>query len=184
MRGPAPTVDLQPTLADATVTLRPLAPGDWDALFAVARDPQLWAGHPAHDRWQEPVFRDFFADALASGGALVALDSGGGVIGTSRFDPRRAGPGEIEIGWTFLARTHWGGTTNAAMKALMVGHALTGFARVIFLVGETNLRSRRALEKIGAVRTARLEDAMLAGRVVRHLVYAIDRAGFLAGPLA
>lgn len=178
-------IDLQPTLTSAAVTLRPLRADDWDALFAVAADPAIWALHPAHDRWREPVFRAFFAEALASGAALVALDPGtGAVIGSSRFDTGRAGPGEVEIGWTFLARSHWGGATNGAIKALMVGHALTGFDRVIFLIGETNLRSRRAIEKIGAILTDRIDEAEMAGVPVRHVVYAIDRAGFAAGPLA
>jgi RimJ/RimL family protein N-acetyltransferase len=124
---------------------------DWAALYAVASDPLIWAVHPANDRWQEPVFRRFFDDALASGGALVAINPAtNDLIGSSRFDRTRADPGEIEIGWTFLARRYWGGPTNAALKFLMVGHALTQVDRVIFLVGENNLRSRRAMEKIGA----------------------------------
>ena len=53
-----------------------LAASAWEALFAVASDPQIWAGHPASDRWQEPVFRNYFAAAMASGGALVAVDAG------------------------------------------------------------------------------------------------------------
>ncbi len=178
-------IDFQPTLANDAVTLRPLRAGDWEALFAVASDRAIWALHPAHDRWQEPVFRAFFAGALTSGKALVALDPlTGAVIGTSRFDTERAGPGEVEIGWTFLARSHWGGRANGAMKALMVGHALAGFDRVIFLIGATNLRSRRAVEKIGAVLTDRIDEAEMAGVAVRHVIYAIDRAGFAAGPLA
>ncbi len=177
-------IDRQPTLTSPTVVLRPLVADDWDGLFAAASDPLIWAGHPAHDRWQEPVFRAFFADALASGGALVAVDpANGAVIGSSRYDTRRAGPGEVEIGWTFLARPYWGGATNRVMKALMVDHALTGFDRVIFLVGETNRRSRRALEKVGAALTDRAEVGDLGGRQVRHLIYAIDRADFAAGPL-
>jgi len=177
-------MDLQPTLTSAAVALRPLRADDWDALFAVASDPAIWALHPAHDRWQEQVFRAFFADALASGGALVAADPAtAAVIGSSRYGRDRAGAGEVEIGWTFLARSHWGGATNAAMKTLMIGHALTGFDRVVFLVGENNLRSRRALEKIGAVLTDREERSVLAGQPMRHVIYAIDRAAFAAGPL-
>jgi RimJ/RimL family protein N-acetyltransferase len=178
-------IDRQPTLTSAAVVLRPLRADDWDALFAVASDPEIWAIHPAHDRWQEPVFRAYFADALASGGALVAVDlATGAVIGASRYDSDRAGPGEIEIGWTFLARSHWGGPTNRAMKALMIAHALTGYDRAIFLIGEDNLRSRRAIEKIGGVLTDRVDPGFMAGKPVRHVVYAIDRARFAAGPLA
>ena len=176
---------LQPTLVNTVIALRPLRDSDWDPLFAVAADPLIWALHPAHDRWQEPVFRRFFDDALASGGALVASDpQTGAIIGSSRFDTERAEPGEIEIGWTFLARSHWGGPTNAAMKALMIGHALGHFDRVIFLIGETNLRSRRALEKISGTLTDRDHIANMTGKPVRHVIYTIDRPGFRAGPLA
>ncbi len=178
---PGAAIDLQPTLANDTVLLRPLRADDWDALFAVAADPLIWAIHPAHDRWQEPVFRAFFAAALASGGALVAVNPvSGAIIGSSRYDLGRALPGEIEVGWSFLARSHWGGATNRAVKGLMVGHALSAYDRVIFLVGETNLRSRRAMEKIGGVLTDRVDDAEMAGTTVRHVVYAIDRAAYAA----
>lgn len=176
--------DLQPSLANAVVELRPLVAGDWTALSAVAADPLIWAGHPAHDRWLDVVFANFFAEAMASGGALVAIDPGSkAIIGSSRFDTERAGPGEVEIGWTFLARSAWGGRVNAAMKGLMIGHALESFERCIFLVGETNLRSRRAMEKIGGRLTARVHEGELAGAPVRHLIYGIDRADFAAGPL-
>jgi N-acetyltransferase len=177
--------DPQPTLAHPLLMLRPLAAADWSGLYAVAADPLIWKIHPAHDRWQEPVFRRFFDDALASGGALVALDTAtGALIGSSRYDAGRAQPGEIEIGWTFLARSHWGGATNAAMKALMVGHALTHFDRVMFMIGETNIRSRRAMEKIGGMLTDRNHTTDMAGVAVRHVIYTIDRAGFATGPLA
>ncbi|MBC7506540.1 MAG: GNAT family N-acetyltransferase [Sandarakinorhabdus sp.] len=179
------SVDFQPTLASPAVSLRPLAPDDWPALYAVASDPLIWAVHPAHDRWQKPVFRAFFAAALASGGALVAIDPAtGAIIGSSRFDTGRAGPGEVEIGWTFLARSHWGGPTNAAMKALMIAHAVQHFDRVIFLIGESNIRSRRALEKIGGTLTDREDVTILAGVAVRHVIYAIDRESFATGPLS
>src|SRR4051794_28109261 len=116
--------DAQPVLTGELVALRPLVPGDWDALYAVASDPLIWEQHPVSDRWREPVFRTFFDEALASGGALAALDcSDGRVIGSSRFhgfDPERR---EVEIGWTFLARSHWGGAYNGEMKRLMLDHA-------------------------------------------------------------
>jgi RimJ/RimL family protein N-acetyltransferase len=182
---PAVTPDLQPTLRGALVALRPLAVADWAALFAVASDPLIWAVHPAHDRWQEPVFRQFFDEALASRGGLVATDpTSGAVIGFSRYDLKRVEAGEVEIGWTFLARTYWGGATNADMKRLMIGHALRYFDRALFLVGETNARSRRAMEKIGGRLTDRFDDFEFGGRTTRHVIYAIDRERFAAGPLA
>jgi N-acetyltransferase len=180
-------LDRQPVLEGEHVRLRPLRADDWEALFAVASDPLIWAQHPAHDRWQEPVFRAFFDDALANKGALVALDAAtGAVIGSSRFQGLdEADGGSVEIGWTFLARSHWGGRTNHDMKRLMLAHALASVAEVRFLVGETNTRSRRALENIGAKLTDRREDRIMAGgAVIPHLTYVITRKDFARGPLA
>lgn len=184
-------LDRQPVLEGERVRLRPLRPDDWDALFAVASDPLIWAQHPAHDRWQEPVFRAFFDDALANAGALVAIDRAtDAVIGSSRFQglddaPKGGGGGSVEIGWTFLARSHWGGTYNHEMKRLMLAHALASVAEVRFLVGATNTRSRRALENIGARLTDRRKERIMAGGVVvPHLTYVITREDFDQGPLA
>jgi N-acetyltransferase len=169
--------DPQPTLTGATIALRPMTADDFAALYAVAADPAIWAVHPAHDRWQEPVFQAFFDDGLASGGALVITDrASGAVIGSSRYDRTRVEPGEIEVGWTFLARSHWGGATNAELKALMVGHAFGAFDTVVFYVGATNGRSRRAMEKIGGmIIPARTIDFPMAGAATSHVVFALRR---------
>lgn len=176
---------LQPHLANAHISLRPLLPSDREPLFAVAADPLIWEQHPYNNRWQRAVFESFFDDAIASGGALTAQDpASGAVIGSSRFDTARAGANEIEIGWTFLARSHWGTLANPAMKALMLAHALQTFPCVIFIIGKNNHRSRRAIEKIGAVLTPRRDVLPAAGQPVSHVTYAIDRAGFAASPIA
>jgi N-acetyltransferase len=176
---------MRPTLSDDLVTLRPLAAGDWDALFAVASDPEIWAIHPAHDRWKEPVFRTYFDESLASNGGLLALDKASGkVIGASRYDIRVCLEGEVEIGWTFLARSHWGGRYNHAIKRLMLAEAFAkGFHTAIFLVGEPNLRSRAAMVKIGGRLTDRRFAWEMAGVDVAHLIYAITAEDFAHGPL-
>src|SRR6476620_1300241 len=102
--------DLQPTLKGNLLELRPLRPEDFDDLYAVASDPLIWEQHPSSDRYKEEVFREFFRGAVESGGALVAVDcASGGVIGSSRFHGYREAESEVEIGWTFLARSYWGG---------------------------------------------------------------------------
>lgn len=163
--------DWQPTLTGPTLHLRPLRATDFDALFAVASDPEIWAQHPARDRYQEAVFRKLFEDGLASGGAILVTDRvSGEVLGSTRFYnwvPERR---EIEIGYTFLKRSRWGGATNRELKTLVLGHALTFAAVAVFIVAKENLRSRRAMEKIGG--------RLLPERteVEGHVVYAMGPA--------
>jgi N-acetyltransferase len=145
--------DLQPHLKGELLELRPLATQDWDELFAVASDPLIWEQHPERDRYKEDVFRTFFTDALKSGGAFVIIDrKTEQIIGSTRFygyDPEQS---EIEIGWTFLARKYWGGRYNAEMKRLLLKHAFKFVESVVFFVGEDNLRSQKAMEKVGAMK--------------------------------
>ena len=166
--------DAQPHLTGDLLELRPLREADFAALYAVAADPLIWEQHPVPDRYREEVFRDFFAEHLASGGALIVLDrSTNAVIGTSRFhgyDPKRS---EVEIGWTFLARSYWGGTHNRELKALMLGHAFRFVRTVVFLVHPGNIRSQRAVEKLGAARIGERLD----GNGRRSFVYALERPG-------
>ena len=146
--------DLQPHLKGELIELRPLRPDDWDELFAVASDPLIWEQHPESDRYKEDVFKIFFEDALRSGGAFVVVDTKTQqIIGSTRFhgyDPEKS---EIEIGWTFLARKYWGGRCNREMKQLMLAHAFEFVENVVFFVGENNIRSQKATEKIGAVKS-------------------------------
>lgn len=166
--------DLQPTLKGELLSLRPLRAEDLPALYAVASDPLIWEQHPASDRYKEEVFRGFFREALESGGALLAMDAKDGrVIGSSRFFGYNEEKSAIEIGWTFLARSHWGGFYNREMKQLMLRHAFQFVKRVVFLVGPQNLRSQRAMEKVGGVRAGSRPDA--TGRV--SLVYEITAPG-------
>jgi RimJ/RimL family protein N-acetyltransferase len=167
--------DLQPTLKGELLELRPLRPEDCAALYAVASDPLIWEQHPSKDRYKEEVFKVFFREALESGGALIAMDCRDGrVIGSSRFHGYDQEKSEVEIGWTFLARSHWGGPFNREMKRLMLRHAFRFVDRVIFVVGPQNLRSQRAVEKIGGVRVGSRPDG--GGR--ESFVYQITAVAF------
>jgi RimJ/RimL family protein N-acetyltransferase len=140
--------------------LRPLAADDREALYAVASDPEIWRQHWATNRHERAVFDIFFDESLHSGGALLATDaSTGSVIGSSRYHGFKKEASEVEIGWTFLARSHWGGLYNGEMKRLMLEHAFRFVETVVFLVAPHNLRSQRAVEKIGAVRDGMRSDA-------------------------
>jgi RimJ/RimL family protein N-acetyltransferase len=173
--------ELQPTLEGELLRLRPLRANDWENLFAVASDPLIWEQHPVADRYQAEVFRGFFREAMESGSAFVILNAKDGqVIGSSRFHGYDPGRSEIEIGWTFLARSYWGGVYNGELKRLMLRHAFQFVERVIFLVGPENFRSQRAMEKIGGVPIGSRRDEN--GR--ESLVFQIRRCDYLPRELA
>ena len=166
------TFEKQPTLIGELVKLHPLEESDFDGLYAAANDPMIWEQHPAWDRYKEPVFREFFRVAMDSGMAFKVIDKASGeIIGSSRFhgyDPEKS---EIEIGWSFLACKYWGGVYNREMKTLMLNHAHQFVETVVFKVGPDNIRSQKAMEKIGGVRAGtRKDDTGLVS-----LVYAISR---------
>jgi RimJ/RimL family protein N-acetyltransferase len=164
----------QPTLQSSRISLRPLRGDDFDVLYAVANDPLIWEQHPESTRWQREVFTRFFDGAMASGGALLITDPRTGqVVGSSRWYEWDAAAREVAIGYTFLARSHWGGGVTGELKHLMLQHAFQHAQRVWFHVGPENFRSQRALEKIGACHShTTLMDATRGGRDCAY--YVID----------
>src|SRR5262249_43887909 len=126
--------ELQPTLAGDLVQLRPLRRDDFDALYAAASHPLIWEQHPQNDRYKRDVFQRYFDGAIEAGGAFAVVDRvTGKIIGSSRYHGYDESASEIEIGWTFLTREHWGGRYNHEMKQLMLDHAFRFVDRVVFL---------------------------------------------------
>jgi len=167
--------ELQPHLENDLIELRPLQAGDSDALYAVASDPLIWEQHPERNRHEPAVFRRFFRESLESGGALVAIDPATRrIIGSSRYHGYDPAKSEIEIGWTFLARAYWGGKYNGSMKDLMLKHAFRFVRSVVFLVGPGNIRSQKAMEKIGGVRIAPRRNT----KGLESVVYEVTAAAF------
>ena len=157
------SLDRQPTLVGELLELRPLRPDDFEPLYAIASDPLLWEQHPSKDRARKDVFRGWMKEAMDSGGTLTAIErSTGRIVGTSRFHWIDVEQTELEIGWTFIDRSLWGGRYNSEFKRLMLTHAFRSVDHVIFKVHSENLRSQRAVEKLGAVLISTEDDP--AGR--------------------
>lgn len=168
-------MELQPVLEGPRLRLRPLKAADFDALYAAASDPLIWEQHPATDRHERKVFEQFFNRALKSRGALAILDKATGeIVGTSRFYDV-SGRDSVCIGFTFLTRAYWGGSFNREVKFKMLDHAFIYVRRALFHVGEKNLRSRRALEKIGAKLVGRLDLLKPDGSPDPTVVFEIKR---------
>ena len=171
--------DFQPHLKGELLAMRPYRPEDWDALLAAASDAQIWDQHPVHGNWREDVFRASIDRAFADQGGLLAIDQvSSTIVGFSRYSTLYVEPGEVEIGWTFLARSHWGGAWNRDMKRMMLAHALETWPVVILRIGEHNLRSRRAMEKIGGNLMDRTQVVNVSGAEHLHVCYAITRHSF------
>lgn len=146
-------MNLQPTLKGDKVLLRPLREEDLDQLYQVASDPLIWELHQNRDRHKLETFNEFFNDGLASNGALIAIDNvTNKVIGTSRYQKEEKAESTVEIGWSFLSRSYWGGEYNGEMKRLMIDHAFRYFENVILYIDKHNIRSQKAALKIGALR--------------------------------
>jgi len=177
----APIFDMQPTLETGRIRIRPLRATDFDALCAVASDPLIWEQHPVRDRHERPGFTRFFDDSMASRGALVVIDkSMGRIIGSSRFRIADPASNRAEIGWSYLARSHWGGVWNREVKHLLLAHAFGFVDTVFFRVGQGNTRSRLAMEKIGGRLTDQTETIPGPdGTPLVHVVFEISKADHL-----
>lgn len=172
-------IDLQPTLIGNLIEIRPLHKGDLAGLFQAASDPLIWEQHPEKDRYKREVFQRFFDTAMESEGAFAVIDRRSGrIIGSSRYWNFKPDKSEIEIGWTFLERAFWGGAYNGELKSLMLKHAFRFVENVLLIVGESNLRSQKAVEKIGGRFLRQEERPGSNGRMGRNVVYAITREAF------
>ncbi len=144
--------NIKPHLASENLTLRPLLEEDFNGLYAVVADKKMWAGHPDKNRYQMPIFAEWFANAIASKTALVVIDKATKlIIGTSRFYYYDKEKSEVAIGYTFIAREYWGGKTNKELKYLMLDYAFKHVEIVYLHVAVDNIRSQKAVLKIGGV---------------------------------
>jgi N-acetyltransferase len=171
--------DLQPILSGNLIKLCPLTREDFEPLFAAASDPLIWEQHPESDRYTKKVFQNYFDGAMESKGAFAIIDrKSGRIIGSSRYCNLNEAESEVEIGWTFLERAFWGGAYNRELKSLMLGHAFRFVDRVLFVVGENNIRSQKALEKIGAKFLKKSQLPAPDGTMTTNFIFIIARKDF------
>jgi RimJ/RimL family protein N-acetyltransferase len=169
--------ELQPTLANPWIRLQPLRTEDFAPLYAVAADPLLWEQHPSRNRYQQDVFANYFKGAMESGGALLVLDHQTEVVlGSSRYYDWDQANGSVAIGYTFIARSHWGRNYNRWLKTLMLDHAYRFADTVIFHVGASNIRSRMAMQKLGAVLIGETAMSYYGEPSNLNVIYRIDKA--------
>lgn len=172
-----------PHLENEFVKLVPLKEDDFEKLYKVASDPLIWEQHPNMNRYQREVFRNYFKGALESGGAFLIYDNKTGeAIGSSRLYDHDPAERVIEIGYTFLARDHWGSVYNRAVKKLMLDHAFTFVGSVIFHIGAQNIRSQKAMERLGGIKTGEIEMEYYGEPKRLNFIYCIHKEDWVVLP--
>ena len=140
------------TLEGRIVRLEPLAERHFAALAEAAADPEVWRWMSG-DGSQAEVFRAWFDESLAERRAFATVDAATGQpVGSSSFMSFAPEHRRVEIGHTWLARSHWRTGANVEAKLLMLEHAFgpMGIRRVEFKTDALNEQSRRALEALPA----------------------------------
>ncbi|WP_264559486.1 GNAT family N-acetyltransferase [Flavobacterium sp. N2270] len=156
-------MNLQPTLANEIITIKPIQKEDFEALFAIASDELLWEQHPNKDRYKKEVFQLFFENAIQSKGAFIVINNKTNeIIGSSRYYEFNEVEKSIVIGYTFISRAFWGKNYNSSLKELMINYAFQFVNKVYFHVGETNYRSQKAVEKLGAIKIGEIKSENLS----------------------
>ena len=169
-------MQLQPLLKNENLTLEPLKVSDFEALYKVASDPLIWEQHPTKNRYQRDVFQTYFDGAIQSKGAFLVRDAKTlEVIGCTRYYDFNEETKTITIGYTFLARSHWGGKYNPAMKKLMIDYAFQFVDKILFHIGATNIRSQTAIQRIGAKKITEKNIAYHGEQSNLNFVYCLEK---------
>lgn len=173
--------NLQPDfLQDDLIRLVPLQESDFDRLFKVASNPLVWEQHPNPNRYQLEDFTNYFKGAIESKGAFIVLDSKTNkTIGCSRYydynEPDNSAEASVLIGYTFIGTQFWGAGYNKSLKKLMLDYAFQFVNKVYFHIGAHNIRSQKAIEKIGALKVDEFEVEYYGEPSKLNFVYLITR---------
>ena len=167
---------IQPILEDENIKLIPLEESDFERLFTVASDPEVWSMHPNKERYKREVFQNFFTGALESKGAFLVLDKNSEeVLGSTRFYDFNKIDNSILIGYTFYGTKYWGKNINARVKKMMLDYIFQFVDQVIFHVGKDNIRSVKAMTKLGAENIGEEEVAYFGEPSKMNVVFQIKK---------
>lgn len=152
------------TLEGPTLTLRPPEPGDAEALFALASDPDVtrwFSWGPYTEVAQASAYVERCAGQRERGEQLDLLvihreHGPAGITGLSEFSPR---DGRAMVG-TWFGRAFWGTGANRESKAILMrlGFELLGLHRIGSYSNPANERSTKALLGVGFTHEGVLRD--------------------------
>lgn len=168
------TFSTTPLLHDNLVSLLVLTADHYNALYTVAADPELWKYHPINDAFTKEGFTKFFNEALAIGALVITEKASGNIIGCTRFYNYDENKCSVVIGHTFIARAYWGKGYNTSVKKLMLNYAFQFVEKVIFYVVTENIRSQKALLKLGATAQGNI-TRNYDGKVLECVVFEVGK---------
>ncbi|WP_233552941.1 GNAT family N-acetyltransferase [Jiangella rhizosphaerae] len=156
-------------LANDWIELEPLTPGHLDELTAAVSEPDelfRWVAtwRPDSDgSLAGPLERTLAA--VASGDVVpwaIRRRADGRVVGSTSYLDVDAANRRVEVGSTWIGPAWWRTEVNTATKLLVIGHAFEtlGLERVALKTDHLNVRSQRAIERLGAVREGVLRHHM------------------------
>jgi N-acetyltransferase len=146
-------------LKGRSVTLIPMAASHKEALFEALAKPEVW-----EYTWRENTKREDISELVESALAkqrsgahipfVIIDDTSGRIVGATRIGDIDIANRNAEIGWTWMSPDVWRTHINTACKLLLLTHAFEqmNLMRVQFSVSGHNVRSQRAVERLGAVR--------------------------------
>ncbi|PQA97690.1 Protein N-acetyltransferase, RimJ/RimL family [Chryseobacterium piscicola] len=167
---------IQPILENEKYQLIPLQKGDFELLYEVASNPEVWEQHPNKDRYKREVFKNFFQGAIESEGAFKIVEKATrNILGSTRYYDFDESKNSIFIGYTFYGTSSWGKGINPQIKNLMLDYIFQFIEKVHFHIGKENFRSQIALERLGGQKIAE-EDVAYFGEPKRtNFVYEIRK---------
>ncbi|MFD6424126.1 GNAT family N-acetyltransferase [Streptomyces sp. NPDC060198] len=153
------------TLLGSTVRLEPLAAGHAEALLPSASDPDVWRWMPRQRPETTAQMHDMLGGMIADTTRrcfAVRRLADGAVIGSTSLYDLDTKQGRAEVGTTWFDRSCWGGPYNAESKLLLFGHAFDdlGVVRLALRTDHLNVRSQRAMERLGLVYEGTLRSHM------------------------
>jgi RimJ/RimL family protein N-acetyltransferase len=145
-------------LTGTTVDLIPLEKEHFEELFTVASDKELWELIPTNCSEKETFYTAYnFALAERDKGNqypfVILHKATNKLIGSTRFFEIFPNDKKLEVGWTWIAKQFWGTGINLECKFLLLTFCFETLKanRVQLKTKDTNIRSRKAIEKIGGV---------------------------------
>lgn len=170
--------DIQPAhLQNEFIRLVPLQETDFEKLYSVASNPLVWEQHPNPNRYKLEDFTNYFKGAIESKGAFLILDAlTNETIGSSRYYDYNKEINSVLIGYTFIGTKFWGKGYNKALKKLMLDYAFQFVDKVYFHIGAFNIRSQKAIEKIGATKIGEFEVEYYGEVSKLNFVYIIQKS--------